>query len=255
MNETDTLLVRILAETDALWRPMRAADWVGDAAGVLHERRQRYATAGVQLDQPDRTIRSRMPFLRLLDAMQASGLLTHQSHDKRHHAKLTDTGEVIARRLVGGPELDEAHALLRRLVALEVDTPHGRLCSELWLANARNYGPPQATTAICEVEFIVLPALAREFAVSRSDMHGRVWYLATPAGRAFAAGPAPIMPPDLPEPSGDACDLYHDVLLAARAALRDAEPDAPGELGYVPLPCSIDVTRPKPNRKRRGAAR
>ncbi len=47
MTEQDAVLVRLLALTDAVWKPLREADWRRPTPTVLYEYRQRFASDGV----------------------------------------------------------------------------------------------------------------------------------------------------------------------------------------------------------------
>jgi len=62
--------------------------------------------------------------------------------------------------------------------------------------------------------------------------------------------PPPTLPADLPPADEDAADLYDDEAIAARERLRHSKPDCAGEIGYLPLPASIDIRR-KVTRKKR----
>ncbi|MCG2683979.1 MAG: hypothetical protein L6306_10240 [Planctomycetales bacterium] len=256
MNKTgDKILIRVLAVMDAIWLPLRRVDWVAPTPTVLYEHRKRYPTVGVPFGTGGGREDSRKNRQRELNELAAAGLLTIGGESRRVGVKLSEKAEIALRSLCGLPNLDEAHATLRRVISLEGgDQWPGPLCSELWLAGRGDY-TDGIGEELWDAQNLLLPALCRQWIEGHSDWHGRVWYFATDAGRKIAALPAPKMPSELPEYSESANALYMKETLAARERLRRAKPQCPSELGYCPMSASLEIAHTRRERMRRRKAK
>jgi hypothetical protein len=248
MTDRDSVLVQILAATDAVWKPMRQADWATPTPTVLYEYRKRFSSAGVPWHSGDPTEAGRKASQRTLEDLASAGLVTLHGRERRTAVRLTERGDVLARALAGLGNVDAGHCSLCEVLRL-----HDQMASELWLARLDNY----ADTDDCRrelwiVQRLMAPALWRGWVESGSDCHGRVWYWATDQGRQVAMLPAPTLPADLPPMDEDAAEVYDSEVVAYRERLRHAKPDHSNELGFIPLSASIPL-RPKGEGKRRTA--
>ena len=134
-------------------------------------------------------------------------------------------------------------------LSVKANESHVPLCSELWLAGLKAYANTSGCkVALWRVSQQLAPVLARGFVESRSDIHGRAYYIVSDAGREAATLPPPIMP-SLPEYNDTANELYHAETLAARERLRTAPPANPSEIGFCPLPCSLNLQHPRTRKK------
>ncbi len=247
MTEAEAL-VTILARTDAIWRPLRGEDWTRPTPTNLYEARTRFADVGVRWTAPgDEAERKRAQ--RALEVIEAAGLVIVRRGKRQVNVRLTDSGEMIVRSLCGLPNLDQAGPTVREVIELETKPkgePFAAICSELWLGRLKDY----ANTARCngslwDVQATLLPALCREWVTAESDPDGRAYYSATRRGRAQAKLPAPTLPASLPEYDDQAAALYLDTTREFREALRRAKPNCPGEIGFLPLPASLDIRKPR----------
>lgn len=249
MRENDAVLVTILAETDAIWRPLRGADWQARCGGILFRRRREFQARGVRsVGGGDGT--ARQAHARQLDGLAVAGdlLVYHGRGTGGVYVRLTDTAEHRLRALCDLPSLADAHALLRRVIELErPGGPDGFLCSELWLAGLPNY-TGDYMIRLLPIQRSALPALSRGWLLAPSDCYGRTYYQSTATGRELAAQPAPILPPDLPEPDEEAASLYDELNVTYREQLRAMAGDGQGDIGPVPLPASLQLTKPRRRR-------
>lgn len=237
MTERDLTLIRILASTDAVFRPMRSADWTAPGPCNLWEARQRFPTAGVAWTQGGQ---GRMAVGRKLTDLATAGMVRLCGAGKGRGVRLTQHGDACARALCGLP--NDAHKGLNQ-VALLTEEREG-LCSELWLAGLNNY-TDDCQESLWETTLFVLPALVCRWVLSRSDVHGRVYFQPTSAGLNAASRPTSIMPGGLPAYSDEANAAYYEATLAARGRLRTAKPSNPSEIGQCPLPASLNLQRPR----------
>lgn len=247
MTDEDAVLVRILAATDALWKPMRRADWGSfSIPTVLYEHRKRFASAGVASHSGATTEAGRKADQRTSEALASSGLLTLHGRERRVAARLTEKGDILARALAGLANVEAGYLSVCEVLRLESpgEWP-GPMASELWLAGLDSYAnSDDCRHELHAVQELALPALWRGWLESGSDIEGRVWYHATDQGRAVAKLPKPELPADLPTMDNHAADLYDAEVIAIRERLRHTAPDHCNELGCIPLSCSINL-KPK----------
>ncbi len=235
-DETQTLAT-LLGQTDAIWQPQRR--WNGGRdllAGNIWQAKRLYPARGVPWHSGRPDAAGRKAAERRRAKMQETGLLTTAKVAGRvAFVRLTERGEILARRLVDVPNLDEARGWLVELAAWG-----GLLVNECVVATGRrnaNYGRPDQGRRLWQLQAAMLPVLCRGFAVARSDCDGRVYYMATDTGRAWLCGPVPELPSDLPPADPDAADAYHTAIEETLHRLSVAEP-AGGEIGDLPIPVS-----------------
>jgi hypothetical protein len=250
-------LVRLLAFSDAIFLPMRLADWVAPMPTILYERRERFATGGLPWHSGEASETGRKKDQRTLERLVADGLLTVHGGERRTSAKLSEAGDVYARALAGMPNVADAHGLLADVIRLEKSGDgFSPMVREIWLAGLADYAPGDDSCGrkILAVQDCALPGLNRGWLKTESDCEGRAWYLATPFGRKVAKEPAPTLPDDLPEADPEAEELYDREVVAFRGKLRQILPANPREIGFLPLPESINIS-PKRERKPRKATK
>jgi len=245
MIEKDKLIVRILAGADGFFLPMRSADWPPPGPTTIFEHRTRFQSSGVPWNTGSGSETERKSQQRTLKSLSVDGLIEIFSHRRRLGVRLSERGDNFARALVGLPPVDFCHSLLCRIIDLESSADGlAPMTSELWLAGIENYGVADYQLKLWVLEDELLPALCRGWVSSNSDLHGRVYYSATALGRQIAQTPPPILPADLPQRNEEAWDLYFSERRGFREKLRSMKPDHTSEIGYIPLPCSIDL-RPR----------
>jgi hypothetical protein len=251
MTEQDAVLGRLLAFTDAVWKPLRDADWGRPTPTVLYEYREQFASAGVPWHSGEKSEAGRKADQRTLEALASAGLLTLHGRERRASARLTDQGDLHARALAGLPSIDAAHFVIREVIRLESSGDgFGPMAAEIWVAGVKSTDSERSRLKLIELVDEAKPALCRGWLETESDCYGRVYYVATDQGRKIAKGPEPELPAGLPAMDEDAADLYDREVVAFRDRLRHAEPEDSGQIGFLPVPASLDI-RPKRKRKQR----
>lgn len=220
-----TQLIDLLAETDALWTPVR--DWSNNHAVVaVEERREQYQRNGLPISNGGGTAAERKQWERELDGIEVSGtVLIARERGRRAFWRLGNATDWRLRNLVGLPGRAE---MLRAMQALagheDAEQERGvNLVPETWLTGPDGWGTKAGGRLLVALEEMFLPALVRGWVTAWSDCEGRVAYQTTEAGRAFLAAPGDEAAA-LPEFDGDAADTYLVALTAARNALAAAKP-------------------------------
>lgn len=229
MTTQETILIQILAESDAIHLPMRQRDWQPPTPAVIYERRRRFAASGICWQMSGDDARRKLN-QRELARMKSAGLLELHGRERRSHVRLTSKGDTLARSLCGLPGLDASHATLCEVIRLGKNGT-----AELWLAGLDSYAEDPSNFEVILTENMCLPSLVRQWLVSHSDLLGHVAYFATPQGIAIAAQPEPVLPSFLPKSSGEAFAAYTETILGARAQLRAAKPERQNEIGPIPM--------------------
>jgi hypothetical protein len=152
--------------------------------------------------------------------------------------RLTPRADAYTRALCGFPV--DAHEALSRVTLSTEETM--MLCSELWLIGASYDGIDAETLWTAAQE--IMPAIVCGWVESLSDIEGRVYFRPTAEGLAAAYRPTPKLP-EPPAYDDEANEWYHAENAAARAALRTDSSATPGEIGIMPLPCSLDIHPPR----------
>ncbi len=231
MNPQNNVLVRVLAQTDGLWLPMRQADWYRSVPAVLYEARQRYRTAGVLHRPSDPSASGRQAEGRMLAAMADDGLLVLTTPDtRRTDVRLTCRGDQYARALCGLPGVRQTLDALT--IIARIRGGHGE-ASEVHpslMTRRGGYAHRDAASLLGVLQDILLPALVRGWCQSASDCEGRVRYRLT-LPEVLTADPVS----DLPAADPDATDRYYRLRQASRGRLRHQDPEVPSCLGVIPL--------------------
>lgn len=251
MTGQDGLLVEILATQDAVWAPLRAADW-GSPHGPanLHQARRLYASEGVPWSSGRVDEAGRKESQRDMEAMASAGLIRLFGRGNRRSigVALTERGELRARNLAGLPGAVETHAAMEALVAFTAPYRESVWINETILLFGRQGDYDRLKTlgvpgrVLCAQERTFVPALARGWAMARSDCEGRVFYAVTEAGvERNLQGPPEA--PALPGTDPDATRIYSDAYETRRRELGTRTPAIPYEIGEMPLPVSGPTIR------------
>lgn len=215
----DSELVRLLAQTDALWRPIRT--WRRPFPAVVAERREQYRRAGIPAthvsgaDDADRQRRSRE-----LRRLEATGFVQFGGQrGQRSHWRLTNAGDWKLRAAVGLPGYSEAmlaYEAIRKLEAIRHE-PDDNVCGEHWLCGGL-WGPRTVNGRMEKLEVVLAPLLCRGYVDAWSDSKGCVAYTTTRGAQ------SPIEPTDLPDFDDSLAELYDEALHDADDALQVAQP-------------------------------
>jgi len=233
MNDTNLLIVRILARIDAVFLPMRK--WKRPLPGNTSAARANYRAGLGVLWVAGGSALERTRLSRVLADAKAAGLVTVLGSAARvSHVALSEGAEARARALVGLPSLQEAVACARQIAQ---DTAGA---TWPWLIETvpafTSWGEAGASSRFMDLEDTLLPALVRGWVDSNSDSHGRVAYRLTDEGAAALAG-RQSWPAAEVEYDGELAEAYYAALKSALSALAGKERN-PGEIGRHPLGCS-----------------
>jgi hypothetical protein len=161
---------------------------------------------------------------RLTDHCIHAGYLTARSRVPGRCLLLPDGAEDCVRQLCGLPGLWLAFETVRRFVRDDEWVP------EIALNDGRGWGDG-CSRELTFVESLLLPALIRGVAESRSTIRGHVYYRRTAA--------VPDFPPsEEVEPVPELAKYCLDELTAVRSRILGSDPGSLG-LGEIPLPCSM----------------
>lgn len=243
MTRRDELLLKILAEIDAVFLPLR--NWTRPLPTVLYERRRDYPSMGIRWTPGNPTETGRKQAQRDLEDLVDTGLAIscRPKNVKTLGVRLTDHGESYARALFGIDALGCALEALRTINRL-ADHPdaagRGCVCEDLitGIPHVEAAGNRDKKIEYSAMESTALPALIRGWMESNSDIHGRVWYWLTDAGRGVLENP-PTWDFVLPDEVEGAWDFWNEKLNAAIELLNAAVPQDRRELGYIPIPVSL----------------
>jgi hypothetical protein len=244
-SEAVEILVGVLAKSDAAALPIR--NWSGPNPGNVYTARQRSKSVGVAWESggTDATTRQRMA--RALAALKRAKLVgVHRVRGSRYPSvRLTELGDETARRLCGLPGVSAGWWTMHRVAALTRLPRKARLLTDVWLSEValcdpRHDGGYPTGAELSLVETLVLPALVHGWLAANSDIHGRVYFAATRAGRKALADEPPA--DDDVDPGAvdrQARELYRESLLAELDRFATAAPEVPREIGFVPLPVAM----------------
>jgi hypothetical protein len=265
MTQTEKILIRVLAATDAIWLPMRVFEPRELPTNTYFARRN-YPMHGAGWITDDESEAERKVAQRTV-ARMANGELIETFRGvagKVGSIKLTDGGEAKARAMCGLPDLGHGLGTVRDIFdlceAFDADDQNGGLSmdaaeldgqllavSELTLAGIDHedgrwtrFGEPLDTDAerksiLIFTEDMALPALNRGWVVSNSTKSGHVVYGVTTEGLKAMRGGNPFEGIDIHETESEQCLRYYGrILQNVINQLGLATPQRPGELGFLP---------------------
>lgn len=251
------LLVRTLAQTDAIFVPVR--DPYNPSWRAVWARRQEFAVRGVEsLPVAGETDAERKARERGRKVLVSAGLIRAfrgtTAGSKVSHVKLTPRGDAIARALCGLDGMRQAIGLLKRMNKLRDDpgatSPgacSGQIDSRPWLAETM-FTPGRVgwdgTNRDAELNAVtdsMLCGCSRRLVESNSSSLKHVYWRLTQSGLRVATGAAKIhLVEDSPDAEQWANDLYWESHNTAVLALRNSEIDC-RDLGQIPLPVSMNT--------------
>lgn len=251
MDLRTSILVQILADSDALFIPNRS--WSRPRPTNIYFGQKNYARSGVVWSSGAATEADRKAAQRELEALAKERVVrVFRPHRvKTLGVRLTDAAETQVRALCGLPGIEcgwwTCHELARySKVPGEAKTLDDLWISEVQLAGAEWPREGEDTTAFRRemvlTEDMALPALSRGWIVANSDRHGRVYYALTLAGWGVLDNDPPDAPPDTPV-DAEAREMYLDRVQSQLERLDTADPEDPKEIGGLPLPVAMKGVR------------
>jgi hypothetical protein len=249
LTAQDALLVRALAGMDSLYWPISKRGWDDLKCHWRPNRyfaRKRLAATGLPMRSEAGTGSERKAHTRLLDDAAEAGLLklNRGGGSGFPNVRLTDLGEAHARQLANaGGEYSALLTLEKlfritggpRIVFAQVTTPS-------WPWTCLSSLASSITPDAGEVDAIIIMAmhgLVRGWMELESDGDGRPMFRITDIGGDVivklcddTGGVIPEPEDVMPHPVAQA--LYVASVDAAIAAMETAEPERPGEIGFIP---------------------
>ena len=235
-NDDLCLLLDLLAETFALWEPIRT--WTPRRrAAVLWESRSEFETSGLPI-RVGGSADERKSGERRITSLEESGLIVAtRTNGRRTHVKLTPTTDERLRSLIGMPGIAEALESMRKVqVALIDGLDLGGIVLENVLVGVKWHDTADVTSRL-DLEMDLNLALVRGWVTALTTTANFVWYSLTEAGVLALGTEKPA--DDLPDFDQAADEYFLTSLKRARAAIDKAKPKNPHELGFIPLPATL----------------
>ena len=244
----DILLCRLTGELWATFAPWRGP-WNGGGATAAYLGRRAFRNrAGLRWRNKGRDRDEREAILTVLGQLERSGLLVRRIEQTRVVAvRLSDAGIERACGLAGAPCWVDGRAVCERLAGLDDGQAWMMHLDTRWTAEWALAGTPPHWAGcggnetgranrrlLSELEERAIPALVRGWLISGADLHGRVWYSITSAGRATLT--------EAPSDAPSGIDADEDCALAWREGAHAmqvrlaAAPRSEREIGLLPLP-------------------
>ena len=247
MDLKTSILVQILADTDALFLPNRS--WNFTKPTNLFFGRRRYGKEGVVWASGRKTAAERKAAQRALEALAKEGLVTifRANNTKTTGVKLTDEGEARARELCGLPSLANSWWACDALTMHSKPPGEAKTYDDVWVSEEKLSRVPHPgegkdqTAFLREINLIedeFLPALSRGWVVATSTVHRNVFYALTQTGWDILKGDWPEDRPEV-EVNREIRRAYLDRIEEQLDRLEHARPENPNEIGMLPLPDSM----------------
>lgn len=237
MEPTKAILLTLLAEERALFRPFRSIDWTTPGmSAVVWERQLDYREKGLPWTQTGGDA-ERKANQRVIAELIQRRLVKPYGGAKRTHLALSNRGRAMAVALANVPGDDAGWATVKEV--LRFSRKPGVLVAELLLARLPAYSADQnASDALWVTEALALPGLVQGWLIAHSDYFGRAYYMATTTGADIVARPEP-RPTERPPKTTEEAESFFDVTFAeARRRLQNAKPTNARDLGILPLTAS-----------------
>ncbi len=244
----DTLLCHLAGELWAVFAPWRGPWGGGGATAAYLARRSFRSGAGLRWRHSGRDRDERDENVEALGRLERHGLLTRRvERTKVVAVRLHDGGIERACSLAGAPCWLAGLDVCQRLAECDDDAACMMHVGTRWTAewalagtppNWAGCGSDEAGRAnrrlLSELEERAIPALVRGWLLSGADLHGRVWYTITSAGRA-ALTEAPADAPSGIDSDDDCALAWREGAHAMQVRLA-AAPRSEREIGLLPLP-------------------
>ncbi len=241
MTDTDRILNRVLAASDAIRLPIR--DWSGHISANREAALKILPTHGVPLRVGGVDVARLTGEAQIAEAA-ATGLLEVRRHGriKFPHVRLSDEGEARARALAGLPQREDGLRILRLVAASTLRTPI--TLDQLWLDEvALNEGRGWGFDASREdrrglafIEQDYLAASSAGWLTTNSTRYSHVRYAVTAAGWQEIDTPSkPTKISKLPKFEEEAEKLYVAERDAKIRDLAASKPALAGDIGTLPL--------------------
>ena len=246
LTPTDSILVSLVAATDAIWLPSRECHGGGNGVNAAvtncHELRKQFGEFGLSLASGETTDAGRKQKQRAVDDMSSKSLLTiaKPGLTKTIFVKLTEGAYGHIRQQCGLPGSGVGFRTLE-LVAEHSKRP-ATVMQDIWipetkLNGGRGWGDGHQNE-LFDVAQRALPALVAGWLTTNCDSSRRVYYNVTATGwRLLDDGwkPDPI---DIAPLNEEIEIAYYECLPIERAKLTTRAPNRGGELGCSPIPNS-----------------
>lgn len=241
-NESDRVLIRILAEGDAVWLPPRT--WQMPIQQNIYEGRALFRLAGIPWSSAATTEQGRKAAQRQIETLADEGrvIVCRPTSHRAVCVRLTDQTEAATRAMAGLPGMCGAYLAMKELARLAGD-------SGIWVSE---FSLMKNTTDKFEamgIENMLLPALTREWVISNATINGEVRYSITPAGASWLSeAKEPTDHPD--KENTEAAAAYDAYIISALNKFETLKPKSTREMGLLPLPashekCSLPTFRRK----------
>jgi hypothetical protein len=238
MNEQDQVLIELLADTDALFKPYRHRGSLRTGA-VYSERRNAYHEAGLLWASEEPTDAGRKASQRELELCVKRKLVKAvKSQGRTSAVSLTNEGEQYARALAGNPGIAEAIPILERMIELQSEAEKYYLPEfQLWVPETRlielDWGDGDYLGELSLLQFMLAPALHRGWVHFKASWKGHGWYHPNCCKPWLLAETIE----HLPEYDPEAATLYDRRVQSAASRLLNAEPEDKNSIGL--LPCTL----------------
>lgn len=227
MTKADRILIRMWAETVAIWLPSR--EWTQPRPRNVYAARVAYDAGGVPWASDGETEADRKAAQRALESLVRDGLAT-VSRPREHRTrfmKLTAAGRARVYRMASLPDEVDTLGVIREVARIGPGwVPEARLIGEVPLN-----GTYSQEAAI--VEDMAAPALVLGWLEGGADVHRRAFYQATPEGLARLAESAPMS--EERAMNREARQWFDERLTEASARLVVSTGANHREIGLIPL--------------------
>ena len=256
LTERETLLLRILGESDSIYWPYRGIAMI--PRSVYYERRAAFLARGIPWISGALHAGDRKAVERLLGDLATAGeviLLRSPGGRKTVGIRLSDATDDAMRHLIGLSTHNESLAHLDELYRHLHADDNSFFLGQSWrgenLLTGIEWGDNANRGAYVCLTEDMYPLMWRRLVISGSTIYGHVSYALSRAGaelgreRASAGRASSEYPPTPPAKGNEkAYTYYHDARMAMVQALETAKPKLTNELGSIPLPLSR-MPRPK----------
>ena len=245
LTTRQTILVSLVAATDAIWLPSREShrDAVNPAVTNCYELRKQFREAGVPWSSGGRTDAERKEAQRALEDLTRDGSVTvaRPHGSKTLFVRLSEAAYERTRQLCYQPSFFWGYISLK-MVALSSTRPpavyQDIFIPETAFNNGNGWDGKPDGGKLYRAAQRALPALVADWLTTRCDCQRRVYYSVTAAGWKAIDDPSSASKPDVERIPPDVrfAAAYADCLAAEQKKIFTRTPNDDGELGSLPLP-------------------